>query len=103
MSIAKCQTVAETSLQNQVNSSTTPFPKELLEHLYKPFQSSRFSNPSCSLAQAGNYRPVALSNVKINSVFLNIIDYGATDHMAGRASQFFPSSPCVGNKFVFLE
>lgn len=68
MSTAKYQAVAETSPQNQVNSSTTPFTKELLEHLYKLFQSSLFTNPSCSLAQAGNYLTVALSNVKMSSL-----------------------------------
>ncbi|KAL6325733.1 hypothetical protein AAG906_024551 [Vitis piasezkii] len=39
----------------EVNSSTTIFMKEQLEHLYKLFQSPQFSiNPSCSLAQTGN-------------------------------------------------
>ena len=50
----------------QINSEKPNFTKEQLSHLYKLFQSPQFSNPSCSLAQQGNYLIAALSSIKSN-------------------------------------
>ena len=80
---------AESSQEQQINSSAAPFTKEQLEHLQKLFQSTQFSNHSCFLAQSGNYLYAALSSVQLNSVSTWIIDYGAPDHMTGCSSLFF--------------
>ena len=85
----------------EVNSSTTIFMKEQLEHLYKLFQSPQFSiNPSCSLAQTGNYLTAALSSVKSNHSYSWIINSGATNHMTGYSSLFSSYGPCAGNKKI---
>ena len=75
------QTMSEDSQGPQINSEMPNFTKEQLGHLYKLFQSSQFSNPSCSLAQQGNYLIAALSSIKSNVHCPWIIDSGATDHM----------------------
>lgn len=52
-------------------------------------------NPSCSIAQRGNFSNIALISVKPGHTW--IIDSGATDHMTGESSMFSSYSPCAGN------
>ena len=93
--------MTESSQEREVNSSTTPFMKEQLEHLDKLFQSPQFSvNPSCSLAQTGNYLTTILSSVKSNPSYSWIIDSGATDHMIGCSTLFSSYGPCARNKKI---
>ena len=82
----------------QVTSEAFPFTKEQLEHLYNLFQSPQFRvNPSCSLAQKGNFVTALLS---VNSSQTNswIIDSGATNHMTSCSNFFSTYKPCAENK-----
>ncbi|RVW35006.1 Retrovirus-related Pol polyprotein from transposon RE1 [Vitis vinifera] len=94
------QTMSADSQGPQINSEKPNFTKEQLSHLYKLFQSPQFSNPSCSLAQQGNYLIAALSSIKSNVHCPWIIDSGATDHMTGSSQIFSSYKPCAGNKKI---
>ena len=94
------QTMSEDSQAPQINSEMSNFTKEQLGHLYKLFQSPQFSNPSCSLAQQGNYLIATLSSIKSNVHYSWIIDSGATDHMTGSSKIFSSYKPCAGNKKI---
>ena len=74
---------------------------EQLKHLYKLFQSPKLSiNPSCSLAQKGNYFTITSLSVILNSVNPYIIDCGVIDHITGCSKLFSSYSLCVDNKKV---
>lgn len=92
--------MSEDSLGPQINSEMPNFIKEQLDHLYKLFQSPQFSNPSCFLAQQGNYLIAALSSIKSNVHYSWIINSGATDHMTSSSKIFSSYKPCVGNKKI---
>ncbi|RVX19263.1 Retrovirus-related Pol polyprotein from transposon RE1 [Vitis vinifera] len=94
------QTMSADSQGPQINSEKPNFTNEQLSHLYKLFQSPQFSNPSCSLAQQGNYLIAALSSIKSNVHCPWIIDPGATDHMTGSSQIFSSYKPCAGNKKI---
>ena len=94
------KTMSADSQGLQINSEKPNFTKEQLSHLYKLFQSPQFSNPSCSLAQQGNYLIAALSSIKSNVHCPWIIDSGATDHMTGSSQIFSSYKPCAGNKKI---
>ena len=94
------QTMSEDSQAPQINSEMSNFTKEQLGHLYKLFQSPQFSNPSCSLAQQGNYLIATLSSIKSNVHYSWIIDSGATDHMTGSSKIFSSYKPCARNKKI---
>ncbi|KAK3027903.1 hypothetical protein RJ639_040280 [Escallonia herrerae] len=88
---------------NQGQQSTPEaslFTKEQLEHLYSLFQSPHFQvNPSCSLAQKGNFVSALLSIIP-NQNNSWIIDSGATDRMTSCFHLFSTYTPCVGNKKI---
>ncbi|RVW18846.1 Retrovirus-related Pol polyprotein from transposon RE1 [Vitis vinifera] len=94
------QTMSADSQGPQINSEKPNFTKERLSHRYKLFQSPQFSNPSCSLAQQGNYLIAALSSIKSNVHCPWIIDSRATDHMTGSSQIFSSYKPCAGNKKI---
>ncbi|RVW79601.1 hypothetical protein CK203_049978 [Vitis vinifera] len=94
------KTMSADSQGPQINSEKPNYTKEQLSHLYKLFQSPQFSNPSCSLAQQGNYLIAALSSIKSNVHCPWIIDSGATDHMTGSSQIFSSYKPCAGNKKI---
>ncbi|KAK3004629.1 hypothetical protein RJ639_019506 [Escallonia herrerae] len=88
---------------NQGQQSTqeaSPFTKEQLEHLYTLFQSPHFQvNPSCSLAQKGNFVSDLLSIIPSQNNSW-IIDSGATDHMTSCSHLFSTYTPCARNKKI---
>ena len=96
------QTMSDNSQEPQVDSGSSPFTKEQLEHLYKLFQSPKISVnptfPTCSFAQNGNHSVFSLSCVKSNCSW--IMDSGATDHMTSCSSLFLSYNPCAGNKKI---
>lgn len=92
--------MSEDSQGPQINSEMPNFTKEQLGHMYKLFQSPQFSNPSCFLAQQGNYLIAALSSINSNVHYSWIIDSRATDHMTGSSKLFSSYKPCVGNKKI---
>ena len=95
------QATTEESLEHQINLETVPFTKEQLKHLYKLYQSPKLSiNPSCSLAQKGNYFTITSLSVIPNSINPWIIDSGATNHMKSCSKLFSSYNPCAGNKKV---
>ena len=80
----------------QSSAGSFPFTKEQIDQLYKLLQPQ--TNPSCSLAQNGNYLTAALASVNLNCPW--IIDSRATDHMTGLSKLFSSYSPCAGNQKI---
>lgn len=92
--------VSTSDPKQQASSDSLPFTKEQMEKLYKMFQSQTLgnSNPSCSLAQSGNFFTAAVACSKSNGSW--ILDSGATDHMTGTSEFFSSYTPCAGNQKV---
>ena len=80
----------------QSSTGSFPFTKEQIDQLYKLLQPQ--TNPSCSLAQNGNYLIAALASVNLNCPW--IIDSRETDHMTGLSKLFSSYSPCARNQKI---